>query len=328
MASGLIWSALGQGLANVGQTFGSFMAKGVEEDRSNAFKERMLELQTAKQKELATFQQGLEIEGIGKKATATAAAAPVIAQGTANAAPIIAQGEANAAPIKAEGEVLGAVAKAKAIKSSGLIEANAENTAAELAANKENVVTKAEQTAQADASALVKKVNTEGYLKAVRSNALAGHVESAGSLAQAALATFQLGQQREIAAVNKALSNETDPTKREELTQKAKDLSGGSTKSFSDMVALGNGYANMAGKLRAQIKDEADEEARKNLADQATQYEKAADAVFKSVSEKRLGPGAGATPSAAAIAALKSDPSKAAVFDAKFGPGSSAKYLK
>lgn len=234
-------------------------------------RKEMLKAEEEKQLRVDEITRGREIADIGKRTQATA--------------------EANlaAAPTAGKAAVAGKVAEATAIKDSGLVGLQAENTAAELAANKGNVVEKARQAGEAEGAGSVAKINTPGYLKAVSANARAGHVESAGSLAQAALATFELGQKKTVADLNKQLSKESDPVKREEITQQIKDLSGGSTKSFSDVVALGNGYVNMAGKLRTQAKDEADETARANMNAQAAQYEQAADSVFNSVKEKRLG---------------------------------------
>lgn len=139
----------------------------------------------------------------------------------------------------------------------------------------------------------VDQVNTPGYLDAVAKKAKAGNVESAGSLAQAALANYKLGRERQVGALQDKLANTDDPALREKLTQQIRDLSGGSsTRSFADVVAMGNGYVNMAAKLRAQAKETVgDPDAAALLNAQATQYEQAADAVFQSVSEKRLGPG-------------------------------------
>jgi hypothetical protein len=264
---GLIAGALGgaaKGYTEVAET-------NLKKDAELDLKKQLLDAQAAKDLAIDEIKRNRDVSDIGRTSAATAAAA------LANA------------PTTAQAAVAGKVAEATAIKGSGLSALQAENTAADLAANKNNVTEKARQAGLAEGAGAVAKINTPGYLKATADNARAGHIESAGSLAQAALATFDLGQKRSVADLNKSLSTETDPTKREEITQKIKDLSGGSTKSFSDVVALGNGYVNMAGKLRTQAKDEADETARASMNAQATQYEQAADSVFNSVKEKRLG---------------------------------------
>lgn len=264
---GLIAGALGGAAKGYTEVAETNFKKSAELD----LKKQLMEAEADKRLAIDAITRQRDIADIGGRTQATA---------NANLA---------AAPTVGQTAVASKVAEATAIKGSGLPQLQAENTAAELAANKGNVVEKAKQAGEAEGAGSVAKINTPGYLKAVTANARAGHIESAGSLATAGLANFELNQKKTVAELNKSLSNETDPTKREEISQKIKDLSGGSTKSFSDVVALGNGYVNMAGKLRTQAKDEADETVRGNMNAQATQYEQAADSVFNSIKEKRLG---------------------------------------
>lgn len=235
-------------------------------------RKEMLKAEEEKQLRVDEITRSRDVADIGNRTQATA---------KANLA---------AAPIVGQTAVASKVAEATAVQGSGLPELQAKNKAAELKANEANVVTEATQKGKAEGAATTATINTPGYLKAVKDKALAGHIESSGSLAQAALANFELGQKKNVASLNTALSKETDPAKRETLTQQIRDLSGGSTKSYSDVVAMGNGYVSMAGKLRAQAKEEMDPDSKASLNAQATQYEDAANNVFQTVSDRRLGP--------------------------------------
>jgi hypothetical protein len=57
--AGLIWSALGQGIANAGTTVGGYMAKGIEEDRKQSLQQEMMSLEEKKQMRLAEFADDL-----------------------------------------------------------------------------------------------------------------------------------------------------------------------------------------------------------------------------------------------------------------------------
>jgi hypothetical protein len=57
--AGLVWAALGQGIANAGNTVGGYMAKGIEEDRKQSLQKEMLTLEEKKQMRLAEFADDL-----------------------------------------------------------------------------------------------------------------------------------------------------------------------------------------------------------------------------------------------------------------------------
>ena len=86
----------------------------------------------------------------------------------------------------------------------------------------------------------------------------------------------------------------------------------------------------MAQNLRkdAELLPEAEQ---KELTARAQGYEQSADALLKSIADKRL-PGSTASafpiPPAGAIADIKADPSLIPAFDQKYGKGAAAKYLK
>lgn len=57
--AGLVWAALGQGIANAGNTIGGYMAKGIEEDRKQSLQKEMMSLEEKKQMRLAEFADDL-----------------------------------------------------------------------------------------------------------------------------------------------------------------------------------------------------------------------------------------------------------------------------
>lgn len=169
-------------------------------------------------------------------------------------APLKAKADADVAPIKAKGEADAAPIKAKG-----------------------------------EANAQVVKTDTPGYLKSVKSEATAKHVESAGSVAQADLARYQLANLRAVSDLRTKLSNTSDPAERESLTQQIGDLSGNSSKSYADMVTAAEGYRKLAQGLRKDLEMVTDPDERKSITDRANYYETEADSILQSTKGKRLG---------------------------------------
>lgn len=169
-------------------------------------------------------------------------------------APLKAQADASVAPIKAQGEADAAPIKAKG-----------------------------------EAAAQVTKTNTPGYLKSVSSEAKAKHIESAGSLAQAELARFELTNKRAVTDLRTQLSKTTDPAARDDLTTRINDLSGNTTKSYSDMVTAAQNYRLLAQNLRKDAETATDESERKSILDRAMYYETESDSILQSTKGKRLG---------------------------------------
>ena len=125
------------------------------------------------------------------------------------------------------------------------------------------------------------------------------------------------------------MSKATDPDERDRLTRSINDLSGASTKNFGDVATAARSWVEMAKSLRKDAEMASPEDAIE-LTTRAQDYEKSADALLKSIAEKRL-PGSSnsaLTPPAGAIADLQADPSLAPQFDQKYGKGASAKHLK
>lgn len=169
-------------------------------------------------------------------------------------APLKARADADVAPIKAEGE-----AAAAPIKAGG------------------------------EAKAQVVKTETPGYLKSVKSEATAKHVDSAASVAQADLARFELASKRAVTDLRTQLSKTTDPNERDNLTTQINDLSGNTTKSYGDMVTAAQNYRLLAQNLRKDAETVTDESERKSILDRAMYYEGESDSILQSAKGKRLG---------------------------------------
>ncbi len=142
---------------------------------------------------------------------------------------------------------------------------------------------------QAETQVAVDRGNNKDYLKAVGNEARAKHVESAGSIAQAALANFQLNSQKTIQDLRGKLAGTTDAAERDAINQKIADLSPNSKGSYADVASVGNGYRMMAKEAREDVKNAATDEERSAATKRAQDYEKMADAVFQSVTQKRVG---------------------------------------
>lgn len=99
-------------MTGVGGAYANVAKGELDNQQKLDYQERYLQMLEEKEKRVAEFTQDLEVAGIGKKATATAAAAPVLAAGKAAAAPIEAAGEAAAAPIKAGADASSTIIKA------------------------------------------------------------------------------------------------------------------------------------------------------------------------------------------------------------------------
>lgn len=139
----------------------------------------------------------------------------------------------------------------------------------------------------AETQVAVERGNNNDYLTAERNVAKAKHIESAGSLAQAALANFQLNSQKEIQGLRTKLAGTNDEGEREAIKQKISDLSPNSKGSYADVASVGNGYRLMAKEAREDAKNAMNDDERNASLKRAQDYEVMADAVFQSVTEKR-----------------------------------------
>lgn len=203
-----------------------------------------------------------------------------------------------------------------------LNKARVDNKAAEAGA-----VTKA--TAEAQVAAELKRITNPEYISAERKLALARHIESAGSIAQAQLAQFQLGQAKNMADLRQQLA-EAQTTGNKEAADDiqaqldALDGKGGKVDKFyqiAERAMAGTASANkvLSDPLATQ---DAKEEAQRQIRQSNVLIESAAKRAGVDLSAARYAP-----PPQAAIDALKKNPDKAADYDAKFGPGASAKVL-
>ena len=139
----------------------------------------------------------------------------------------------------------------------------------------------------AETQVAVDRGNNKDYLTAERNVAKAKHIESQGSIAQAALANFQLASQQEIQGLRSKLASTNDEGEREAIKQKISDLSPNSKGSYADVASVGNGYRLMAKEAREDAKNAMNDDERGASLKKAQDYETMADAVFKSVTEKR-----------------------------------------
>lgn len=138
----------------------------------------------------------------------------------------------------------------------------------------------------AETQVVVDRGNNKDFLTAKRNVAKAEHIESSSSIAQAALANFQLNSQKEIQGLRTKLSETNDPAERDALKQKISDLSTSAKGSYADVASVGNGYRMMAKEAREDAKDLAGEEKTAAIK-RAQDFEAMADAVFQSVTDKK-----------------------------------------
>jgi hypothetical protein len=135
--------------------------------------------------------------------------------------------------------------------------------------------------------------NDPNFLKAKQKLTDAGEGSAAKTTAEAA--RWKLGQEKGVADLRKQLSRSTDPDQRAVLTQQIQDLSGGSTKSYSDMVTAGDAFRKLAANLRAQLKDDVtlSETDQADLKQRIKLYEDQAASVLGTTVNRRLGGDAG-----------------------------------
>lgn len=189
-----------------------------------------------------------------------------------------------------------ATGKANAGARAAVASDNANADRAEFDAGKSLVKDKAVAAGQNEAAGEVAKVGTSGYIAAARAEA--GAKESSASRAAAAESGFKLQLEKDIATLRGQLAKlpDGDP-RRAALEQQIRDLTPGSNRSFSDVVAMGNGLRAMADSIRKELADpmasaNMSKEDKAARAATARMYEDRAAAVFQSVEAKRLPGGA------------------------------------
>ena len=188
-------------------------------------------------------------------------------------------------------------------------------------------VTKA--TAEAQVAAELKKITDPAYISAVRKEALARHVESAGSVAQAALANFQLGVAKNMNTLRTQLA-EAQTTGNKDAAESiqaqidALDGKGGKVDKFYAIAEKSTSAMAQANKILNDPMGtpDAKEEAQTQIRQQRMLMESAAKRAGVDLSGGRF-----PAPPQGAMDFLKKNPTTAADFDAKFGEGAAAKIL-
>lgn len=319
--SGLIWSALGQGIANAGATVGGMLLKRADEEEKRAWQERLMKLEEEKQLRVDAIRRQRDVEGIGATAAATAAAAlqnaPIVARaGVATEATRLEEEEKQGLPAKrAQATATAEAQRIQALVDKGVPEAQAklqvqQETArldeekkqgliarrAEVALDTQRAGKPArdELAAEGTKNEMNKVKDQAGdpaFVKAVKT--LTDAKESSAAKAQAAAAMFDLDQKKLVANYRRVLENEADPEARKQIQQQIQDLSGGSSKSFGDVVTAGNAFRMMANNLRDQLKnDPPSTDAELNDIKQRIKlYEQQAAEILGAAVDRRMGPG-------------------------------------
>lgn len=282
--SGMIWSALGQAVANAGSSAAGMMMKGIDEERQMSFRERLMQLEEEKQRRLAQLQADIAIETEKRKLSEVEPMARDAAV------------QRTKAVGGAETEVL--TGRQDALRP-GIIQ-TARDTAT------------AQQEVQREGEAAYAKPEGAEALKGIQVRAAASETpgqKAARELAgvQINAAKFEFAQKKALGELRTTLANTADPDQRSSLQQQIQDLSGASTKSYADMVTAGDSFRKLAANLRQQLKDDVTlgEEEQKEIKQRIDLYERQAASILGTTVDRRLGGGAqtpkpGAAPAAPA----------------------------
>lgn len=196
----------------------------------------------------------------------------------------------------ARADVAAKVATFDAADAAGLPAKEAGYKGKQLAANAPNVEIEARQRGTAAATEQTARTDAPGYLASVAKETSAK--ESSASKASAAASGFELAQKKALADLRSKLSQTTDPDQRATLTQQIGDLSGGSQKSYADMVTAGDSFRKLAANLRQQLKDDLSlsETEQADIKQRIQLYEEQAASILGTTVDKRLGAGASKPP--------------------------------
>lgn len=275
--SGLIWGALGQAVANAGNTAAGMMMRGIEEERQMSFRERLMQLEEAKAERLARLQADLAVDTKRRELTELEPLArdAAVARTTA-----VGQAETGV-QVDRQGKML-----------PGVITTARESE-------------RARQAAQREGEAAYGTEEGKDALKGIKARAEAS--ETPGQRAARELtglqinaAKFEIAQKRALGDLRTTLANTADPDQRAVLNQQIQDLSGASTKSYADMVTAGDSFRKLAANLRQQLKDDVTlaEDEQKELKQRIDLYERQAASILGTTVDRRLGAGAGKPASA------------------------------
>ena len=323
MLAGLI-STAARGIKGGAEAYGMAAKSEFDKNQKVDLSKQLSDMEEQMRLRVDDVIRSRNVADVGNMATATAAAAPIVAEG-AVAGQVATENAISAsglAALRANNKVDGVNADLTA----GLPTAQAALTAEQLKAGQANVTELARQKGGAVATEFNAKVGSPEYLKSLTSEAAAKETPAARS--QRALAEFTLINAKVLADARASLAKATDPEERDALSRTISDLSGASTKNFGDVAAAARSWVTMAQSLRKDA-ELAMPEVADELLLRAQGYEESADALLTSIAEKRL-PGSGKTfpiPPPAAIERLRDNPSLKSAFDAKYGKGASAKHL-
>lgn len=272
--AGIVESALGRAISDIGGD----VIKRADKDEDRAWQQRLMQLEEEKQLRLDEIKRARDTADIVPRAEATANA------------------NLKTAPINAQASVAGKVAEVDATVNSGLIAKQAGLKQEEFTANKPVRDAGRDEAITGEIDTQTRLAQDPNYLSAKSKIATAS--EGSSTKAAAAASQFELSQKKLLADLRANLSKTENPEARKGLESQIRDLSGASTKSYSDMVSAGNAFRMMANTLRQELRDnpplaEADvADMQKKIAD----YETQASSILGATVDKRLGGSAAPAP--------------------------------
>ncbi|MBQ1765097.1 MAG: hypothetical protein IIZ92_19670 [Aquincola sp.] len=206
--------------------------------------------------------------------------------------------------------------------------AKATDTELQAALTKNEVDRKTAST-QAETDLLIKRMNDPAYVAGLRKQAQATHIESAGSVAQAALARAQLDQIKTIGDLKSQLQQAVatgDKASEQSLREQLgvwTDKAGKVEKARESVIAA---QKAMIGPQKILGDSMASPEAKAEAEQQLRELRAVANAAAKEAGIELPGAPAREIPQGA-IDMLKGNPALAKDFDAKYGQGASQQYL-